>query len=39
MPTILKIASATFVSVVKFIAEGGLTFRDDENVVNYHVAS
>jgi len=32
MPTILKIASAAFVSVVKFIAERGLTFRDDENV-------
>jgi len=32
MPTILEIASATFGSVVKFIAERVLAFRDDENV-------
>jgi len=31
MPIILEIASATFGSVVKFIAERGLAFRD-ENV-------
>jgi len=32
MPTIFEIASAKLASVVKFIAERGLTFRDDENV-------
>jgi len=32
MSTVLEIASATLVSVVKCIAERGLTFRDKENV-------